>query len=320
MFENLYLWGSHFVWSFQAWGQWLAAPMQFFSFLGTETFFFLLLPLIYWCFDAYLGLRIGAVLLISSGINAALKLAFHTPRPFWYDAGITRYEMSSTYGFPSGHSQVSASVWGMAAHDLKKPWFRWVAVFAVLFIGLSRLYLGVHFPHDVLVGWALGLLVLWAVLALWPRVAAHLQTAGRSHRIMAAALGSLAILFINWLPWYLFRHTSIPFEWSINAGFALAPHSLNSGLTSAGAFFGMFLGYTLAEPLHFTPQNGSWRDKALRYLVGMLVLLALWRILGLFFPRSADLSGWALRYLRYALIGWWISDGAPRFFRHLGIG
>ena len=62
--------------------------MQFFSFLGSEDFFLIALPLVYWCLDAALGLRIGVMLLVTQRTNALFKMAMHGPRPYWVSTSI----------------------------------------------------------------------------------------------------------------------------------------------------------------------------------------------------------------------------------------
>ena len=59
-------------------GAWLEIPMRIFSFLGTEIFYLLILPVLYWCIDANLGLRVGVILLFSGAVNEIFKLAFGT--------------------------------------------------------------------------------------------------------------------------------------------------------------------------------------------------------------------------------------------------
>ena len=54
--------GVNWIVAIQSLGDWLEAPMRFFSFLGLEDFFFLILPLIYWSVDAGLGLKIAIIL------------------------------------------------------------------------------------------------------------------------------------------------------------------------------------------------------------------------------------------------------------------
>ena len=74
--------GIAFIIGLQSVGDWLIVPMRFFSYLGTEDFFFLVLPLIYWSIDSALGLRVGLILATSSMFNYMGKLFFAGPRPY----------------------------------------------------------------------------------------------------------------------------------------------------------------------------------------------------------------------------------------------
>jgi len=65
--------------AFQSLGDWLVVPMRFFSFLGTEEFFLLVMPLLYWCIDASLGIRVGFIMLFSSGLNLIIKIPLTDP-------------------------------------------------------------------------------------------------------------------------------------------------------------------------------------------------------------------------------------------------
>lgn len=104
-------------------------------------------------------------------LNRALKLGFARPRPdiVAHGAHVT------TESFPSGHSANSAIVYlmlGMMLARVEASYAAKVLIFAVcmsltLMVGLSRLYLGVHWPTDVLAGWAVGatwVLLCWYVL------------------------------------------------------------------------------------------------------------------------------------------------------------
>ena len=72
-FQPLYL---------QSFGKWLATIMQVFTFFGEEDFFLIAMPVIYWCVDAALGLRVAVALILGNSLNGILKLLFHAPRPF----------------------------------------------------------------------------------------------------------------------------------------------------------------------------------------------------------------------------------------------
>jgi undecaprenyl-diphosphatase len=116
---------------------------------------------------------LGAVVL-----SYAIKAGIERPRPELFPHGVEVY----TASFPSGHATGSAATYltlGALLARLQprrrlKIYLMAVAVLLTLMIGLSRLYLGVHWPSDVLAGWTLG--ACWALLC-WT-VARQLQREG----------------------------------------------------------------------------------------------------------------------------------------------
>jgi undecaprenyl-diphosphatase len=110
----------------------------------------------------------AALLLVSTlgGIllNGVLKLGFNRPRPSIFVPAV--HTVSSS--FPSGHAMSAAIVYStvayLAARLHKRYWARWLVMTAALFlvalISFSRIYLGVHYPSDVVAGVAIGL--AWA--------------------------------------------------------------------------------------------------------------------------------------------------------------
>ena len=105
---------------------------------------------------------IGSGLLVSN----LLKDSFDRPRP-----DIVPHEVyAASYSFPSGHSMLSALTYLTLgailarSHEQKllKAYFLLMAVFLTLLVGVTRVYLGVHWPTDVLAGWTAG--AVWAVL------------------------------------------------------------------------------------------------------------------------------------------------------------
>jgi undecaprenyl-diphosphatase len=109
-------------------------------------------------------------------INPVFKEFFSRPRPTIHDPDLTL----RTFSFPSGHSMGSAAVYGALAIVLVRrlrgtvwaPLVAAAAVLIVLLVGASRVYLGVHYPTDVVAGWILGLAwLLVCVLALTIRAA-----------------------------------------------------------------------------------------------------------------------------------------------------
>ncbi|MEZ0395339.1 MAG: phosphatase PAP2 family protein [Anaerolineales bacterium] len=322
--ESILDWGLAVVSAVQGWGGWLEAPMKFFSFLGTEDFFMLVLPVLFWCVDVRLGIQVGFILLISATTNHAFKMAFQGPRPYWYSQSIRAYAAETSFGIPSGHAQTAASVWGMVAAGLKRGW-AWAAAGALVFlIGLSRLYLGVHFPHDVLLGWLIGALLLWLMLRLWNPAAAWLKRLGPAGQILAGLLGSLILILPNVLifawraPGFVLPQTWLENAAAARPGEALPlPYSLEGAVSNAGTLFGLAVGLVwLRQMGGFEMKAPAWK-LVLRYLVGVAGVLVIRYGLKAVFPEGETLVAYLFRYLRYALIGAWVSGGAPWAFLRL---
>jgi membrane-associated phospholipid phosphatase len=132
--------------------------------LGSEQGYVLLLILGFVVVDARLGRSLAVVFLSGMYLNAVLKLAFSTQRPFEIDPTVARsaaaIETAPGSGFPSGHAQGAMTFWGTAATFVRRSWFTLLAAVVVALVSVSRLYLGVHLPIDVIGGLAIGMLVV----------------------------------------------------------------------------------------------------------------------------------------------------------------
>lgn len=114
-----------------------------------------------------------AAVLGGLGVNTLLKLSLHRTRPDTLYVGTMKIK---SFSFPSGHAYGAAALYGLLAylawHTLPSPWNAIVSsllVLLIFLIGFSRVYLGAHFPTDVLGGWILGgLTVLIIVIFLRP--------------------------------------------------------------------------------------------------------------------------------------------------------
>jgi membrane-associated phospholipid phosphatase len=309
--------GVNWVVAIQSLGTWLKVPMLAFSFLGTENFFLLILPLIYWCIDARLGLQVGFILLTSVHVNSLFKLWFAGPRPYWVSSRVTPYLAEETFGIPSGHAQNSVGVWGMIASGIRKPWAWALAVALAFCIGFSRLYLGVHFPHDVVMGWFLGSILLWLFLRFWVPVEAWLKPKSLNTQVLIALVVSILFIGSGAVSVGRLAGYTLATEWQDNAlraGTLPAPVSIEGFITSAGTFFGLAAGIAWLAARGGYQAEGSTQQRALRFVVGVIGILILWRGLALFLPDNADLISYIFRYLRYSLVGFWVSAGAPWLF------
>jgi hypothetical protein len=295
--------------------------MKFFSFLGNTEFYLLVAPAILWCIDANLGLRLGLFLMIGGMVNSALKVAFHGPRPYWYSSNVKVVGCAeNSFGVPSGHAQNGVVVWGTLAERIKSR-AAWIIAIVVMFlIGISRIYLAVHFPHDVLLGWLFGAIMLWLLLRLERPVVSWLKHFQTGIQLALIFLFSLMLILIVIIAQLSMRGWTLPMDWINNAHLAfpnedpINPLSYHNFLTSTGAFFGLAAGWIWISNLGGFSTNGPWLKRLLRYIVGLIGVLILYLGLGRLFPDSETFMSYAIRYIRYTLIGFWISGFAPWLF------
>jgi membrane-associated phospholipid phosphatase len=311
--------GINWILAIQSLGSWLELPMQFFTFLGYENFFFLVLPLVYWSVDAKVGLQIAFILTTSNYLNAIVKMLFAAPRPYWVSAQVEPLSVEHTFGIPSGHAQNAAAIWGTLAAGIHKRWAWVAAILLTFFIGFSRLYLGMHFLHDVMLGWLLGILLLFAFLRFWDPIVVWLKGKTMSQQVTVAFVVSLLMIAIGFLSYIPLNAYVFPVEWTDNAlrvGPLPDPVSVEGILTSAGSLFGLAAGAAWIASQGGYEVSGPLEKRALRYVIGLIGIMILWYGLGEVFPRGETLISLVLRYIRYSLVGFWITAGAPWLFFH----
>lgn len=129
--------------------------------------------------ERLLALTVTASFGGAATVNALLKLVFARPRPMVFVPLV----METDYSFPSGHVAAAMAFYGLLALLLwrRRRW-GWAVVCAlwVVAVGVSRIYLGVHYPSDVLGSLTFGLLWLAAIASLhdwllqrWPQGSNH---------------------------------------------------------------------------------------------------------------------------------------------------
>jgi membrane-associated phospholipid phosphatase len=313
------IWNTGITWNIflQNLGSWLKTPMEIFSFFGTEYFFLLLLPVLYWCVEASLGLKVGIILLLSTSLNDALKIALHGPRPYWISPDVFGYASETSFGVPSGHAQIAVGVWGTLATRVRKGWGWLIAVLVILLIGISRLYLGVHFPLDVILGWMIGALLLWLVLRFWKPVTTWVKKLNLGQQLLLFFLASLVLVLLSLTPFLWLKSTDWqpPQAW---APYALQAISLSGALTTAGTFFGFLAGLAWFKRKGGFNAAGSLGQRSLRFVLGAAGILVFYVgldvLFGLITPEAEALLPYFLRYIRYTLVGAWVSAGAPWVF------
>lgn len=132
-------------------------------------------------------LQTGLVLIVAGGLNRWLKALIERPRP---EANSLLQE--SSLSFPSGHAMGSVAFYGFLIYltwrlSPKSPLLRWgistLLLLLILAIGFSRVYLGVHYPSDVLAGYAAGAACLFIFIAIFSYVRYYYARKGIDRRV-----------------------------------------------------------------------------------------------------------------------------------------
>ena len=288
--DAIWQWGIGFIHTIQlAHGPALDAVFTAITFMGEEKFFLVLLPLVLWCVDLAVGIRLAFAFLLSAYANACLKDLFTQPRPFVLDPTVRLHEASG-YGMPSGHSQSAVVVWGILAAQARKAWLWAAAILLMGLIGFSRIYLGVHFPTDVLGGWTVGALFLGVYLVAQPRVEDWLKETGLAVHLALAVVAPLALVLL---------------------------HPTPDTISPMAVLMGTGVGFALLnQTTRFSTSGPAWQV-AVRFLVGMAGVGIIYVGLSAVFPSEGEPFYASLRFVRYALLGLWVGLGAPWTFLKL---
>jgi membrane-associated phospholipid phosphatase len=322
--ENLFNSGLQIIQWMQSLGTWLTPVMKFFTFLGTAQFYLVVAPAVLWCIDATLGLRLGLFLMINGMVNSALKVAFHGPRPYWYTNQVKVLgSAENSFGAPSGHAQNAVVVWGTLAERIKTRAAWVIAIIIMVLIGLSRIYLAVHFPHDVLVGWAFGAIMLWGLFKLERPIVSWLRQRTIGIQLLVVFMFSLFLILLVSIAKLALGSWSLPLDWIYNAHLAfptqpeIDPLAYQNFLPSTGALFGLASGWIWISSLGGFTIRDTWYKLILRYIVGIIGMLILYVGLGALVAQTDTLFSYAFTYIQYVLIGFWISGFAPWLFVRL---
>jgi membrane-associated phospholipid phosphatase len=269
--------------------------------IGSTAVYIFLFPFVYWCVDEKKGLRLAVVLFISTWLNLALKFFFNQPRPFFesYDPSVGII-VEIIGGFPSGHAQTSLVMlmilasWAISP-GLSRAAHFCIAVFLCLLIGLSRVYLGVHFPTDVFGGWLLGGFVLAVYFLAGSRIELWFET--HNPRIGLIAAAALAFAMNMYRP----------------SEYLLMPSGMILGLGIGCFLRRRYIGFN-AE---LNDRTGTEKRLTLlvRYALGITAMVLLYVAAGKVINGLRDSGNYQLYvFIRYILMTIWISAGAPWVF------
>ena len=292
---NIILW-------FQSWRTDLVSTLfKPFDLMGSETFYLLLLTLVYWVIHKRSGQRLVIFFLFSAWLKALLKEVFKRPRPYQVSERVKPAFSASEYGLPSGHTQAGTTVGLILIREIKKHWATALLIVYILLMGISRMVHGVHFPQDVILGWIIGILLVFCLYRLDHLLSGFFETMTLGIMLLLTLGTALVVL----VPPFLVQPT---------------PEGLSAALTPGAALVGVIPGlYLESRYVHFTTRGSIFR-KCLRYLVGIVTALVvkegLKPVLGLVNDHTLAMEA-LVRIVRYFALGLWLTAGAPWLFTKL---
>ena len=249
--------------------------MRVASELGPSTSFGILLAGLYWCWDYRVMSRVWMINISAMWFTSVLKLACHTPRPYWVEADVQGLTRASGFGMPSGHALVATAVWSYLARELSRQRVTSMCALIVGLVGFSRLYLGVHSLAQVLVGIGLGL----SLMFVFPHVDKRLTSAASQWTLKKQLLCLLACSTLVCALAVLVRSSlhsyELPAAWTDMAlakrpqDGAINPKSVHSAVLSASMGLGFLGGYLILVNRKLNRGAVSWRNRGFRALIGV---------------------------------------------------
>ena len=277
------------------------ALAAFFTLFGEEMILVLILGFLYWCWDKENGKQLGLLIVTGVVLNPLIKNIAVRRRPYFdhkgikclkpVDSGADIYDIAAQgYSFPSGHSMNAAIVYGGEARYKKTRVWTVIGIAAPLLVGISRVFVGVHYPTDVLVGWLAGFLVVllfsWLQKKVKKRWLLHL---------VIFAVSAVGVFYCRTNDYY--------------------------------SALGLMAGYFLTVPFEERYVNFENAHRPLpcicRMLGGLVVYLGLNTLLKLPFPASVletpGTLAYMIRFLRYTIVSFAALGLYPLLFNRFKI-
>ena len=248
----------------------LTASMATGEILDTMPWYLLVFSLITFGLHPRYGARLATLFGINAGLNEAVKLACHLPRPYWVSAAVKAASAHSSFGFPSGASQYGVVLYGYIAMTIRRFWVVFLCVILLLLTSFVRIFSGIHFFLDMIGGWIIGLLLLAAFLIVVPKVEAYASRLSRPARIILIFFVA-AIPLILAIPALLsLGDWQVPDPWielaKIQTGKTIHPDMIQFSCGAAGIILGSLLGF------EFLSSQGGWNPPGERTIRAGLVI------------------------------------------------
>ena len=221
----------------------LDVVFQIITVIGEELFLLPVAALLFWCVNKELGYWICWCAAQGNLLVNTVKGIFKVERPIGYEGIRTlRAQTATGYSFPSGHTQSCANLFTALARAVNRKRF-WILAFVLpLLVGISRLYLGCHWPMDVAASYAIGICLPLLLWLLYRKFA--------NHKALLFLISTLIFA-----PFCLMRGTIADFWKSF--GFAV-------GLSAATYIETKFIKFSV---------EGTLKQRALRFAIGLVLIV-----------------------------------------------
>lgn len=270
--------------------------------LGEGTTVIVIICIIYWCLNKKLGKILGYIFFMSSLVVQGLKIGFRIERPWIVDPNFKAISLAlknaTGYSFPSGHSQSSTSIFGGLAFYFRSRILKIFFILIPILVCFSRLYLGVHTPKDVIVGFLITFIIAFVVIK-------YTKAYNRYQRIelmiITFILGSILLIY----SFILYIRNVIDVEYLVDC------------FKIIGSSFGFILGnYLEGNFVKFRVKTIRIWEQLVKIIFGLLGLL----LLKEFFKLLSDLLGFKALIVygvEYFIFMLWIVYIWPMIFKKI---
>lgn len=276
--------------------------------LGEETAFLIIGLIVFWCVGKRQGYYVLTVGLAGTVVSQLMKIICRVPRPWVLDSNFTILEQAREaaggYSFPSGHTQSAVGTFGAIASFARRKWIAAVCIVLAVLVGISRMYIGVHTPADVVVGAALSVafIILFYPLMMGKRDKTFLSL---------ILLGIMSAVYLAYM-----ELTEFPAD--------IDAHNLESALKNAYTLLGCTVGLLVVYPLEKRyvryEVSAVWWVQLLKVALGLVVVLVVKE--GMRSPLEAMFAGHlmarAIRYFLIVVVAGLVWPLTFRFFGKLG--
>ena len=230
---------------------------RFITEFGGTLIYLAIFFILYWGINKNLARNLLLVYVASNFVNFYAKTIIGRERP---PESNWLLIVASHLSTPSGHAQSSSTFWGYLAVKSNRAIMWIISIAIIILVGLSRIYLGVHWFGDVLTGWLFGIIILDIILIL----ESHIKNFVSRYNIILIYLGLAALGLVVMLLTEIFLQTGYNFG------------------TPGGQMIGLGLGFALEEKfVKFDVNNNAdkqWKI-LLRILIGILLIAMVYLVI-----------------------------------------